>query len=113
MGGMIRKSLDSPEETRPFHDGTGELQLVNLSLRPHAEGGRPRSSIASRLPVSPSVPGCRSLESRSSALPPHVIHDARHGPRVTSDTPAPLLPAAVASTRAAPRAHRPARGSSS
>jgi hypothetical protein len=23
------------------------------------------------------------------SLPPHVIHDARHGPRVTSDTPAP------------------------
>jgi hypothetical protein len=31
MGGMIRKSFDSPEETRPFEDGTGELQrTVNL-----------------------------------------------------------------------------------
>ena len=30
MAGMIRKSLDTPEETRPFQDGTGQLELVNL-----------------------------------------------------------------------------------
>jgi uncharacterized protein DUF861 len=30
MTGLIRKSLDSPEETRPFHDGKGKLELVNL-----------------------------------------------------------------------------------
>ena len=30
MTGLIRKSLDSPEETRPFHDGKGQLELVNL-----------------------------------------------------------------------------------
>jgi hypothetical protein len=30
MPGSVRKSLDSPEETRPFEGGTGQLQLVNL-----------------------------------------------------------------------------------
>ena len=30
MPGLVRKSLDSPEETRPFEGGMGQLQLVNL-----------------------------------------------------------------------------------
>src|SRR5260370_35239868 len=30
MPSLIRKSLDSPEETRPFEGGTGQLQLVNM-----------------------------------------------------------------------------------
>jgi len=30
MPGLIRKSLDDPEEVRPFQDGTGRLELVNL-----------------------------------------------------------------------------------
>lgn len=30
MAGMIRKSLDEPEETRPFEGGMGKLDLVNL-----------------------------------------------------------------------------------
>src|ERR1700712_5079646 len=30
MPGLVRKSLDSPEETRPFESGKGQLQLVNL-----------------------------------------------------------------------------------
>jgi quercetin dioxygenase-like cupin family protein len=30
MAGMLRKSLDSPEETRQFKDGKGKLELVNL-----------------------------------------------------------------------------------
>jgi quercetin dioxygenase-like cupin family protein len=30
MPGLVRKSLDTPEETRPFEGGTGQLQLVNL-----------------------------------------------------------------------------------
>jgi hypothetical protein len=34
MGRMIRESLDSPEETRPFEDGMGQLQLVNLEAGP-------------------------------------------------------------------------------
>jgi len=29
MAGIIRKSLDSPEETRRFEDGKGRLDLVN------------------------------------------------------------------------------------
>jgi quercetin dioxygenase-like cupin family protein len=29
MSGLMRKSLDSPEETRPFEGDTGQLQLVN------------------------------------------------------------------------------------
>lgn len=33
MSGLIRKSLDSPEETRLFQGGTGQLEVVN------AEGG--------------------------------------------------------------------------
>ena len=30
MPGPIRKSFDSPEETRPFEGGKGQLQLVNM-----------------------------------------------------------------------------------
>ena len=30
MPGLVRMSLDSPEETRPFEGGTGYVQLVNL-----------------------------------------------------------------------------------
>jgi quercetin dioxygenase-like cupin family protein len=30
MPKMIRKSLDSPEESRPFTDGKGKVDLVNL-----------------------------------------------------------------------------------
>ena len=30
MAGLVRKSFDAPEETRPFEGGTGQLQLVNL-----------------------------------------------------------------------------------
>jgi quercetin dioxygenase-like cupin family protein len=30
MAGLIRKSLDSPEETRPFEGGMGQLELVNV-----------------------------------------------------------------------------------
>ncbi|HEY8740889.1 MAG TPA: cupin domain-containing protein [Candidatus Dormibacteraeota bacterium] len=30
MAGLVRKSLDSPEETRPFEAGKGQLQLVNI-----------------------------------------------------------------------------------
>ena len=30
MSGLVRKSLDKPEETRPFEGGTGKLELVNL-----------------------------------------------------------------------------------
>ena len=30
MAGMIRKSLDEPEDTRPFEDGKGKLDLVDL-----------------------------------------------------------------------------------
>jgi len=29
MAGLIRKSLDSPDETRPFEQGTGKLEVVN------------------------------------------------------------------------------------
>ena len=34
MAGLIRKSFDTPEETRPFEGGTGQLQLVNLQEGP-------------------------------------------------------------------------------
>ena len=39
MAGMKKMSLDSPEETRPFEDGKGRLDLVNL-----AEGGVGRAT---------------------------------------------------------------------
>lgn len=34
MAGMIQKSLDSPEEVRPFEQGSGKLELVNLDGGP-------------------------------------------------------------------------------
>ena len=34
MSGLIRKSLNDPEEVRPFQDGTGQLELVNLDGGP-------------------------------------------------------------------------------
>ena len=34
MAGMIRKSLDSPEEIREFEEGTGKLELVNTEAGP-------------------------------------------------------------------------------
>src|SRR5215469_18911941 len=39
MAGLVRMSLDSPEETRPFVGGTGQLQLVNMT-----EGGVGRAT---------------------------------------------------------------------
>jgi len=39
MAGLIRMSLDSPEETRPFEGGTGQLQLVDMK-----EGGVGRAT---------------------------------------------------------------------
>jgi len=34
MGQLVRKSLNSPEETRPFEEGMGKLELVNLEAGP-------------------------------------------------------------------------------
>ena len=34
MSGLIRMSLDSPEEVRPFADDSGQLELVNLAAGP-------------------------------------------------------------------------------
>lgn len=34
MAGMIRMSFDSPEEVRPFQDGKGQLELLNLEGGP-------------------------------------------------------------------------------
>ena len=39
MTGLVRKSLASPEEVRPFKDGMGQLELVNL-----AKGGVGRAT---------------------------------------------------------------------
>ena len=38
MAGLVKKSLNSPEETRPFQDGTGKLELVNLDGAPVGRG---------------------------------------------------------------------------
>jgi quercetin dioxygenase-like cupin family protein len=34
MAGMLRMSLDAPEETRPFEDGMGKVELVNVESGP-------------------------------------------------------------------------------
>ena len=34
MAGLIRMSLDSPEEVRPFAGDSGQLELVNLAAGP-------------------------------------------------------------------------------
>src|SRR6516225_285456 len=34
MAGLVRKSLDAPEETRPFDQDMGKLELVNLEGEP-------------------------------------------------------------------------------
>lgn len=34
MSALIRKSLDEPEEVRPFINGSGQLELVNLDTGP-------------------------------------------------------------------------------
>lgn len=39
MAGLVKKSLDAPEEVRPFKDGTGQLELVDLN-----EGGVGRAT---------------------------------------------------------------------
>ena len=41
MSGLVRKSLDSPEETRPFEGGTGQLEVVNLDGRCRRPGDIP------------------------------------------------------------------------
>jgi len=38
MAGLVRKSLDSPEESRPFEDGKGRLDLVNTEGGPVGRG---------------------------------------------------------------------------
>lgn len=30
MAGLVRKSLDAPEETRPFPEDSGQLELINV-----------------------------------------------------------------------------------
>ena len=34
MAGMMRKSLDKPDETRPFEYGTGQVELVTTETGP-------------------------------------------------------------------------------
>jgi hypothetical protein len=34
MSGLIRKSLDTPEEVRKFEGDSGQLELVNLDAGP-------------------------------------------------------------------------------
>ncbi|WP_171172296.1 cupin domain-containing protein [Streptomyces sp. I05A-00742] len=34
MAGLVRKSLDAPEEVRPFEDEKGKLELIDLEGRP-------------------------------------------------------------------------------
>ena len=56
MEGLIRMSLDSPEEVRRFAGDSGQLELVNLAAgpvgraRPSSPGGGGQST-SSRSPV--------------------------------------------------------------
>lgn len=34
MAGLVRRSADAPDETRPFKDGKGKLELVNMGGGP-------------------------------------------------------------------------------
>jgi quercetin dioxygenase-like cupin family protein len=34
MAGLIRKSLDKPDETRPFEEGMGQVELVSTATGP-------------------------------------------------------------------------------
>jgi quercetin dioxygenase-like cupin family protein len=34
MAGLVRLSLDTPEEVRPFEEGKGKLELVNVDAGP-------------------------------------------------------------------------------
>lgn len=34
MSGLVRLSFDSPDETRPFEEGKGKLQLINSETGP-------------------------------------------------------------------------------
>jgi quercetin dioxygenase-like cupin family protein len=34
MASLVRKSFDTPDETRPFEDGSGKLELVNTDGGP-------------------------------------------------------------------------------
>ena len=38
MAGLVVKSFDSPEETRPFEEDTGRVDLVNLEAGPVGRG---------------------------------------------------------------------------
>lgn len=38
MAGLVRKSLDSPEETRPFEEGKGKMEVVKLESGPVGRG---------------------------------------------------------------------------
>jgi hypothetical protein len=71
MSKLIRKSLNDPEEIRPFQDGMGQLELVNL------EGGP-----VGRATFQPGWPG-PSTSSRSprltAARPPTPATSSRDG----------------------------------
>jgi hypothetical protein len=56
MAHVVRKSLDTPEESRPFEGGTGKLEVVNLDRGPLVE------------PPSSPAGGGRSTSSRSPGL---------------------------------------------
>jgi hypothetical protein len=58
MTGLVRKSLDSPEETRPFEGGTGQLELVNM------DGGAVGRATFLRLATVAHEWACHRLETR-------------------------------------------------
>jgi len=66
MPGLVRMSLDSPEETRPFEGGTGQLELVNLQ-----EGGVGRATF---------LPGWRWSEHVKPIAQTESCQEMEYGP---------------------------------
>lgn len=45
MAGLTRKSFDTPDETRPFEDGKGKVEVINTDGGPdHVQRYRPRET---------------------------------------------------------------------
>jgi quercetin dioxygenase-like cupin family protein len=73
MAGLVRKSLDHPEEVRLFEDGMGKLELVNL-----AEGGVGRAIFEPGWQWSKHVKPIVGTESCEAAHMGYVISGQMH-----------------------------------
>ena len=77
MSSLVRKSLDTPDETRPFEADAGQLQLVNTD-----EGAVGRATFQAGM----AVVGAREAHREDRQLPGQPCrllrlrtHEGRHG----------------------------------